>query len=97
MDLKTFLLGLSRDEREAFGKRCGSTYGRLMQVAYGNEPATPGLCVAIDRESGGVVGYRTVNDAWEAKKGATDTRKRILPVDWDYVEQKARGETDKVS
>ncbi|WP_424783901.1 hypothetical protein [Paraburkholderia sp.] len=59
-----------------------------MQIAYGNEPATAELCVAIDRESKGVVAYRDVNCAWEAKKGATDTRKRI-PMDWDYVEHAA--------
>jgi hypothetical protein len=97
MDLRTFLIALGRNEREPFAKRCGTTFGRLLQVAYGNDPATPGLCVALDRESGGVVSYRSVNDAWEAKKGACDTRKRILPVDWDYVEQKARAEADKVA
>jgi hypothetical protein len=96
MDLHTFLLGLPRDEREPFGKRCGSTFGRLMQIAYGNEPGTAELCTAIDRESCGAVSYREVNGAWDAKKGATDTRKRI-PMDWDYVEQKARGVTDKVT
>lgn len=92
MDLHTYLLELPREEREAFGKRCGSTFDRLMQIAYGNEPARAELCAAIDRESGGAVSYRDVNNAWEAKKGATDTRKRI-PMDWDYVEQKARGES----
>ncbi|KVT86297.1 hypothetical protein WT25_11120 [Burkholderia territorii] len=96
MDLHTYLLGLPRDEREPFGKRCGSTYGRLMQIAYGNEPASAELCAAIDRESGGVINYRRVNDAWEAKRGATDTRKRI-PMDWDYIERKARAEGEQVS
>lgn len=96
MDLHTFLLGLPRDERDSFGKRCGSTFGRLMQIAYGNEPATAELSTAIDRESGGVVSYRDVNAAWEAKKGATDTRKRI-PMDWDYVEQKARAIAEKAA
>lgn len=90
MSLHAYLLGLPRDQRDDFAVRCGSTFDRLMQIAYGNEPARAELCAAIDRESGGAISYRSVNDAWEVKKGAVDTRKRI-PMDWDYVERKARG------
>ncbi|MCW5141081.1 hypothetical protein [Burkholderia cenocepacia] len=89
MDLHTFLLNLPRDEREPFGERCGSTFGRLRQIAYGNEPATAELATAIDRETRGAVSYRDVNSAWIAKKGASDTRRRV-PMDWDYIERKVR-------
>lgn len=89
MDLHTFLLNLPKEEREPFAGRCGSTFDRLMQIAYGNEPARAELCTAIDRESKSAVGYREVNTAWENKKGSTDTRKRI-PMDWDYIEKRAR-------
>lgn len=89
MDLHTFLLNLPKEEREPFAIGCGTTFGRLRQIGYGNEPASVELCTAIDRESKGVVAYREVNDAWEKKKGETDTAKRI-PMDWDHIEERAR-------
>jgi DNA-binding transcriptional regulator YdaS (Cro superfamily) len=88
MDFYLFLTGLSIAERSAFAERCGTTPGRLRQIAYGNEPASPQLCVAIDRESRGAVRYSAVNDKWIERSGPTDGRKRI-PMDWEYVEQKA--------
>lgn len=52
MDLHTFLINLPKEEREPFASGCGSTFDRLMQIAYGNEPARAELCTAIDWESG---------------------------------------------
>jgi DNA-binding transcriptional regulator YdaS (Cro superfamily) len=89
MDFYTYLTELSAVQRAEFAERCGTTAGRLRQVAYGNEPASPQLCVAIDRESGGAVLYSTVNDKWVERSGPTDGRKRI-PMDWTYVEEKAK-------
>lgn len=89
MDLHTFLLNLPKEEREPFAIGCGTTFGRLRQIGYGNEPASAELCTAIDRESKGTVAYREVNDAWEKKKGETNTAKRI-PMDWDHIEERAR-------
>lgn len=89
MDLHPFLINLPKEEREPFAIGCGSTFKRLMQIAYGNDPASAELCTAIDRESKGVVAYREVNSAWEKKKGTTDTAKRI-PMDWGHIEKKAR-------
>ncbi len=60
-----------------------------MQVAYGNEPASPQLCVALDRETNGIVAFDHVNDRWAEHNGAADGRKRI-PMDWDYLTKKLR-------
>lgn len=89
MDFYTFLRSLSAAQRDVFATACGTTHARLRQIAYGNEPASPELCVAIDRESGGNVNYICVNDKWLARNGPNDGRKRI-PMDWSYVEAKAK-------
>lgn len=51
MDLKTFLSGMPRPEREAFAKRCESSLGHLHNVMYGLKPCATDLAVAIERES----------------------------------------------
>lgn len=89
MDFYTYLASLPVPARHSFASACGTTYPRLRQVAYGNEPASPELCVAIDRESFGAVHYARVNDRWLSRNGGSDGRKRI-PMDWTYVERKAR-------
>lgn len=89
MNFYTFLKGLPRSARASFASRCGTTYARLRQIAYGNEPASPQLCVAVDRESLGIVDYARVNDRWLERSGPEDGRKRIA-MDWAYVEEKAR-------
>ncbi len=94
MDLHTFLNDLPAERRDLFASACGTTFLRLRQIGYGNEPASPQLCVAIDRESRGVIAYDRVNDRWTQRKGASDTRRRI-PMDWDYIERKAQG-SDRV-
>lgn len=96
MDFYTYLRQLPAQHREEFSAACGTTYARLRQIAYGNEPASPELCVAIDRESCGEVCYSSVNDKWQSRKGSTDGRKRI-PMDWRYVERKARAASSRVA
>jgi DNA-binding transcriptional regulator YdaS (Cro superfamily) len=87
MDLLTYLAELPADRRETFSSACGSTFARLRQIAYGHEPASPELCVAIDRETEGAVAYDRVNDHWLERKAGTDGRKRI-PMDWEYLKRK---------
>lgn len=89
MDFYTYLRSLPAAQRDIFATACGTTHARLRQIAYGNEPASPELCVAIDRESGGDVTYANVNDKWLERNGPSDGRKRI-PMDWGYVEAKAK-------
>lgn len=91
MDFYIFLKSVPHDRREQFASACGTTYARLRQIAYGNEPASPELCVAIDRESGGQVMYSGVNDKWHSRNGPADGRKRI-PMDWGYVEARVRAD-----
>lgn len=93
MDFYSFLMSLDDSRRESFSAGVGSTFGRLMQIARGNEPARAELCVAIDRESNGAVPYDRVNDRWKDRKGASDSRKRI-PMDWAYLERKVRGDEE---
>jgi DNA-binding transcriptional regulator YdaS (Cro superfamily) len=90
MDFYTYLKSVPLDSRDQFALACGTTYARLRQIAYGNEPASPELCVAIDRESKGAVTYSSVNDKWLSRKGPEDGRKRI-PMDWGYVEARVKG------
>jgi hypothetical protein len=87
MNLHFYLSSLPKPERQIFAAKCGSPFGRLMQIAYGNEPARAELCVAIDRETNGFVWCREVNCAWNSKNGVTDKRKRIF-MDWAYLEEK---------
>lgn len=91
MDFYSYLKSIAPPDRDVFSSACGTTYARLRQIAYGNEPASPELCVAIDRESKGEVIYSAVNDRWRDRKGPSDGRKRI-PMDWEYVEAKAKGD-----
>lgn len=90
MTLHAFLNSMEPTAREAFAAACGTTLARLRQIAYGNEPASPQLCVAIDRESKGAVAFGSVNDRWSERNGQDDGRKRI-PMDWEYLETKLKG------
>lgn len=51
LTLKEFLSGLKQVEREAFAKRCETSYGHMRNVAYGLKPAGEKLCILIERES----------------------------------------------
>lgn len=55
MDLKSFLLQLPRLERDAFARRCGTSYGHLRNVAYGAKTCAETLALSIERESAGQV------------------------------------------
>lgn len=50
--LKAHLAPLSKDDREAFAIRCGTTLGHLNNVMYSVRPCATGLAVCIERESG---------------------------------------------
>lgn len=49
--LYQFLSQRTRDEREDFAKRCGTTLGHMNNVMYGYKPCSVDLAVAIERES----------------------------------------------
>ncbi|WGS46828.1 helix-turn-helix domain-containing protein [Burkholderia sp. JSH-S8] len=53
--LKKFLMAMPVTERQAFAARCGTSYAFLRNVVYGQRTPGEKLCVAIWRESGGVV------------------------------------------
>ena len=55
MDLKTYLTPFSKDQRDEFARRCGSTRGHLQNVMYGVRPCATDLAVSIEKESGGAV------------------------------------------
>lgn len=55
MDLKTYLSGLSQEDRESMAVAAGTTYGHMRNVSYGTRPAAPELAVAIERETNGAV------------------------------------------
>lgn len=46
---------LNELERDAFARRCGTSFAHLSQVARGYRRAGEYLCINIDRETGGLV------------------------------------------
>ena len=54
-EFKKFLMVIPVAERHAFAARCGTTYAFLRNVIYGQRTPGEKLCVAIWRESNGVV------------------------------------------
>lgn len=55
MDLKTYLEGLSSEERASLATACDSTVGHIRNVSYGYRTCAEKLAIAIERESGGKV------------------------------------------
>lgn len=53
--LKQFLKPMTKDERVAFAKKCGTTLGNLHQMIYSTTPCSASLAIVIDRESNGAV------------------------------------------
>lgn len=55
MMLKPYLFGMPMDHRIAFARRCGTSYGHLRNVAYGQKPCAAELAIRVELESGGAV------------------------------------------
>ena len=54
-ELKSFLAGLSVQDKGAFAERCSTTVGYLNQIMYGNSKCSASLAIKIDKESNGAV------------------------------------------
>ena len=54
MDIRTFYLSLTIDQRDDMARSCGTTPGHLRNVAYGRQPGET-LTMDIDRFTNGVV------------------------------------------
>jgi DNA-binding transcriptional regulator YdaS (Cro superfamily) len=54
MDLKAYLSPMTKDERDAFAKRCGTSRGHLQNVSNG-KTCGPALATALERETEGEV------------------------------------------
>lgn len=54
-ELKSFLAGLSVQDKDAFAERCSTTVGYLNQIMYGNSKCSASLAIKIDKESNGAV------------------------------------------
>ncbi len=54
MELKSFYLSMTQDQRDAFAARCETTGGHFRNVVYGKTCGEK-LAIAIERESLGVV------------------------------------------
>lgn len=67
MKLKDFIKTIrSEEERVAFAKRCGTTYGYLKMVSYGAKPCGPHLAVALEEQTDGRVTRKELRDDWFA-------------------------------
>lgn len=71
--LLDYINSIPVSEREAFAKRCGTTFDYLRQIAYGNRTCSAELAIDLERESQGVLKCETLN-----------TR-----ADWDFVRKRA--------
>jgi DNA-binding transcriptional regulator YdaS (Cro superfamily) len=68
-DLIAYLNKLPVDEREPFAKRCGTTVGYLRKAASVGQRLGEGICIGVERETGGVIRCESLRD----------------DVDWDYI------------
>ena len=65
MELKTYLAGMSVDDREDFASRCETSSAHLRNVGYGQRPCGEKLAVLVERESAHVVTRRDLRpDDW---------------------------------
>jgi len=55
--LLSFLKSLpsAQSERDAFAKKCGTSWAYLKQVSYGNKACQAWLAVNLERESNGIL------------------------------------------
>lgn len=53
--LRDFFLSLTKDQREEFAGKCGTTTGQIIQIYSGNRSCNPSLAINFDRESKGEV------------------------------------------
>jgi hypothetical protein len=79
MDLKTYLLQMPVPQREVFAKRCGTTYGHMRNVAYGEKSCAEILALNIERESGGAVSLDSLRSDLKAKLDASGYTRSAQP------------------
>lgn len=85
--LKQFLKSIPVSERDAFAKRCRTTWAFLRNVMYGQRIPNEKLCVALERESGYIVTRQDLRVDWSEiwpelmlESGCPgETRKEQLP------------------
>lgn len=54
MTFLDYLKKLDKPQQEALAKRCDTSVGHLKQVAHGYRPASPKLCVLIEKATNGL-------------------------------------------
>lgn len=66
MDLKTYISSSPRGTAASLAKAIGVSPSYLSQMASGQSPISPERCVAIEKETGGVVSRRDLwPDGWD--------------------------------
>ena len=55
MNLRDYFLSLTKDKRDDFAEKCGTTTGQIIQIYSGNRSCNPALAINFDRERGGVI------------------------------------------
>lgn len=66
MDLKTYYLGLPREERESFCNEAETTDGYMNQLINGHKRAGTGLAKRLHKASGGKVPLAVIRpDVWD--------------------------------
>lgn len=62
--LLAYLNSLPIGERKTFADRCGTTEGYLRKACSTKQRIGAGICVQIERESGGQVTRKDLRDDW---------------------------------
>lgn len=70
--LKNFLSGIPTSEREFFAVKVGKSWGHLRNVSYGLMLSSAELCIALERESKGLITceYLRPDLDWHIVRGA---------------------------
>lgn len=74
MNLRNYLLSLSKAERAGFAERCGTSFAYLQQIGYGHRTCTPDIAINLERESKGVLRCEAL----------------YPPADWQFIRSTGR-------
>lgn len=71
--LKEYVQPLSAEQRDELAAACGTTWGHLRNVIYGDRRCTPELAIALERTTEGALTCETLcpDFDWAYLRGAT--------------------------
>lgn len=95
-NLLTFLKPMTRQEREDFAQRIGTTLGQLLQIGYGKRPCSPVYAVNIDRETGGKVTMQEMCPEIDWDHVYSAMRGDDVEIDYERIKQRVHGAVNEI-